>query len=53
MNSSDVSVVLHLDGWTGPFAATDQQAARTALEAGRVIVLPGLAFATDPAEAWC
>ncbi len=47
----DVSDVLHLDGWTGPFAAADQATARAALEVGRVLVLPGLAFATDPAEA--
>lgn len=51
MNSCDVSDMLYLDGWTGPFAVRDQEAARAALEAGRVIVLPGLAFRTDAAEA--
>lgn len=51
MNAGDVSEVLHLDTWTGPFAAADRQAARAALEAGRVVVLPGLGFATGPDEA--
>jgi hypothetical protein len=51
MHADEVSEVLHLDGWTGPFAAADRHTARAALEAGRVVVLPGLAFATEPAEA--
>jgi hypothetical protein len=46
----EVTLRLPLEDWQGPFDPHTQQAALTALEAGRVIFLPRLAFALEVAE---
>ncbi|MEO8715693.1 MAG: Kdo hydroxylase family protein [Acetobacteraceae bacterium] len=48
---SDVLIELDIADWHGPFAPAVQDQAVRALEAGRVLFLPRLAFATLPEEA--
>ncbi|HVZ09140.1 MAG TPA: Kdo hydroxylase family protein [Rhodopila sp.] len=50
MQPDQVVTELPVTGWTGPFGPQIVQTAVSALEAGRVIVLPALAFAAEPAE---
>lgn len=41
---------LELDRWSGPFAHETQEKATKALESGKVLVFPHLAFALEPEE---
>lgn len=50
MQAKDVLEIVDGDSWTGPFDAATQRRAIEALESGRVISLPHLAFALEPAE---
>ncbi len=51
LRPEDVLTQLDIDAWRGPFAAEDQELAVRALEAGKVLFLPRLAFTTLPEEA--
>ena len=51
MDSTDVLETLPLTAWHGPFDPAMRQRALTALEQGRVLVLPDLAFQVGPDEA--
>ena len=46
----DIACVLPLADWAGPFMPEEQAAALAALEAGKVVVLPRLAFRPLPDE---
>ncbi|HET8580384.1 MAG TPA: Kdo hydroxylase family protein [Nitrospiraceae bacterium] len=46
----DVVTTLDIDRWDGPFATDLQERAVTALESGRLLYLPQLAFALDEEE---
>jgi 3-deoxy-D-manno-oct-2-ulosonic acid (Kdo) hydroxylase len=48
--ANDVVLSLPVENWDGPFAPDIQAAALTALEAGRVIVLPRLPFILEEPE---
>ncbi len=50
MTSADVLEDLPIADWRGPFPPEVGARALDALEAGRVLVLPGLAFELEPAE---
>ena len=50
MTTSDVLEELPISDWTGPFSDQDRQRAIDALEAGRVVLLPGLEFRLDGTE---
>ena len=50
MRASDVVEDIVLTGWSEPVPPAAQARAIAALEGGRVLVLPGLAFALDDAE---
>lgn len=50
MTADDVLEELPVSAWDGPFAAGLQQRAVSALEAGRVLVLPSLPFVVEPDE---
>ncbi len=51
MDSTDVLETLPITAWHGPFDPAVRQRALTALEQGRVLVLPDLAFQVGPDEA--
>lgn len=51
LGPEDVLTELDIDAWHGPFAPEVQATAVRALEAGRVLFLPRLRFATLPEEA--
>jgi hypothetical protein len=46
----NVTLTIDVEAWDGPFTSTIQAKALAALEGGRVIVLPRLAFALRPDE---
>ena len=50
MHANDVLETLLIADWHGPFAAEMQARAVTALEAGKVILLPDLPFRLEPDE---
>jgi hypothetical protein len=50
MQPTDVLTDLPITDWAGPFAPALRAEAQGALEAGRVVVLPRLAFAVEPDE---
>jgi hypothetical protein len=50
MSTSDVLETLAVADWSGPFSPEVQARAADALEAGKVVVLPGLEFDVDPCE---
>lgn len=50
METSDCVAVVPLASWRGGVGAEDQNRALDALEAGKVVVLPQLAFPLEPAE---
>ena len=50
MDPSDVIAQFSATAWAGPFAAADQARAIAALEDGKVVTLPHLAFALTPEE---
>lgn len=51
MNAAEVLETLPITRWQGPFDAALQQQALSALEGGRVLVLPELPFVVKPDEA--
>jgi hypothetical protein len=51
MDAAEVLELLPITAWHGPFDASLQQRAVTALEHGKVLVLPGLPFHIPPDEA--
>jgi hypothetical protein len=51
MQASDVLQELPITSWEGPFSSDDQASALDALESGRVVTLPHLAFVLMPGEA--
>ncbi len=50
MNARDVVESFDSAGWSGPFAPADQARAIDALEDGKVLFFPNLAFAVEPNE---
>ncbi len=50
MDMGDVVETMELSGWTGPFEPADQNRAVAALERGRVVFFPRLAFVVEPDE---
>jgi hypothetical protein len=50
MDRADVIETVPLTRWTGPFPPETQRIALAALEAGKVIAMPHLAFAVEAAE---
>jgi len=50
MDRADALASFPLDSWTGPFPAQTQRNALAALEVGKVIVLPNLAFGLEASE---
>jgi hypothetical protein len=50
MTPADVLEELPISDWTGPFSPEVRARALDALEAGRVLVLPGLEFRLEPSE---
>ena len=50
MSAPEVLETLAVHDWSGPFPADVQARAAEALEAGKVVVLPGLEFHVDPCE---
>ena len=51
MDAAEVLETLPITAWHGPFEAALRQQALAALEGGKVLVLPDLAFAVKPEEA--
>lgn len=53
MNRGDVLEIIQSTSWTGPFWAADQARSIAALEAGKIVFFPNLAFELEPSEtAW-
>lgn len=50
MNATDVIEALTIPSWNGPFTAEDRARALTALEDGKVVMLPRLEFTLHEAE---
>ena len=50
MDAAEVLETLRITAWHGPFDEALQQHAVTALEGGKVLVLPGLPFVVKPEE---
>jgi hypothetical protein len=50
MDKDDALETVPLESWTGPFPLEAQRRVLSALEAGKVVVLPHLAFAVQAAE---